>query len=85
MLQQRKEAAMKREKNLSQAFSPQVYYLLYCFTTLYFHLSKFLASSIHELIGATFAYLITYYQRYGGLVGAHQWAMKKSLKRDQNG
>lgn len=87
MLQQRKEAAMMREKNLSQAFSQQVrLHISSLFYTMFHRRSSvFLfvfTPTVHELTSATLAHL---YQRYGGLVGARQWAMKTSLKRDQNG
>lgn len=88
MLQQRKEAAMKREQNLSQAFSRQVHYLLLCFSTLNFSFLKATMSfvfTIHELTWRNICISNYLNWRYGGLVGAHQLVMKKSLKRDQNG
>ncbi|KAJ4846424.1 hypothetical protein Tsubulata_036683, partial [Turnera subulata] len=78
MLQHRKEAAMKREKTLSQAFSQQV--LLWNFfsaaSVSYFYHVLYIIGSI---------LLQNPYQRYGEMGGAHQWAMNKSSKRDHSG
>jgi hypothetical protein len=80
MLQRRKDVAFKREKALSQAFSQQVHFLHISLLPCFFF--SVVRSSAYKQIDSIFS---NPYQRYGETVGAHQWAMKVSSKKDHNG